>query len=372
MKGAPPRGATGTAVAFFITPHGFGHAARAAAVAAALRRKCDSLRPELFTSVPQWFFDDSLEFPFGYHAVECDLGMVQRSSLEEDPAATCARLDEMLPFPEELVDRLARRVLDLGCRGVVCDIAPLGVAVAREAGLPSVLVESFTWDWIYAAYEQEVRGLARHGRWLRSLFEAAEIRIQTAPACVPLEKAVQVPPVSRAPRATSADVRRRLGVPEGDAMVLFSMGGVPWQFHGLEQLQHIAGCTFVVPGGGERAERRENVVLLPHRSGFHHPDLVHASDACVAKLGYSTVAEAYAAGTKLAFVPRRRFPESPMLAGFVNAHMNGVVLTETDLAGPGLREIIPRLLDAPRQSGGRENGAGPAAATIRHVLRLGR
>ena len=47
-------------LAFFVTSHGFGHAARACAVAEALL----SIRPAtslaFYTEAPRWFFNDSL------------------------------------------------------------------------------------------------------------------------------------------------------------------------------------------------------------------------------------------------------------------------------------------------------------------------
>ena len=47
-------------------------------------------------------------------------------------------LAEILPFPPQLIDDLARTIHDAGCERVFCDIAPMGVAVAQAAGLPAV------------------------------------------------------------------------------------------------------------------------------------------------------------------------------------------------------------------------------------------
>ncbi len=45
-------------LSWFISPHGFGHAARASAVVAEISRLCFGIRHHLFTTVPQAFFDD--------------------------------------------------------------------------------------------------------------------------------------------------------------------------------------------------------------------------------------------------------------------------------------------------------------------------
>ena len=47
-------------IAYFVTPHGFGHAARAAAVMVALQEIDPAIQFDIFTQVPRWFFQDSL------------------------------------------------------------------------------------------------------------------------------------------------------------------------------------------------------------------------------------------------------------------------------------------------------------------------
>ena len=160
-------------VAYFISPHGFGHAARAAAVMAAIREREPGAEFEIYTTVPEWFFEDSLRGPFGYHSVRTDVGLVQRDSFREDLPATVAQLDSLYPLRTDFVSSLATGVHASRCSLVVCDIAPLGIAVAREAGVPSLLTENYTWDWIYGGYLQLEPRLAEHIPYLRHLFASA-------------------------------------------------------------------------------------------------------------------------------------------------------------------------------------------------------
>ncbi len=64
MSGASPQTET-RRIAYFVTPHGYGHASRAAAVMAALLELDASIRFEIFTQVPAWFFESSLGESFG-------------------------------------------------------------------------------------------------------------------------------------------------------------------------------------------------------------------------------------------------------------------------------------------------------------------
>ena len=83
---------TNRRIAYFISPHGYGHAARAAGVMAALAELDPAVRFEIFTLVPDWFFSVSLSTPFGYHAHLTDIGMAQETALQENVPETVRRL----------------------------------------------------------------------------------------------------------------------------------------------------------------------------------------------------------------------------------------------------------------------------------------
>ncbi|HLF57405.1 MAG TPA: hypothetical protein VI942_11220, partial [Thermoanaerobaculia bacterium] len=269
-------------LAVFVTPHGFGHAARAAAVLAALREELPALEATLFTSVPRWFFSESLDFSFDYRELACDVGFVQRSAVEEDLGATIGRLAELWTDAEEfLLKGLLSQLVASRAEAVLCDIAPLGLVAAREAGIPSILVESFTWDWIYEGVLEREPRFAPWIRRLREAFELATLRIQTEPVCSPAPGATRVGPIARRPRTPRRAVRARLGIGGGRSMVLVSLGGIESRIAHLERLE-LPGVDFVVPGGvaaGEAEAPREGLVLLPHHTPIFHPDLVHAADA---------------------------------------------------------------------------------------------
>ena len=358
--GAPLR------LACFVTPHGFGHAARACATLAALAERLP-LEPVLFTTVPSWFFADSLTTPFEVHEVVCDVGLVQRDAMSEDLPATVAALDALLPFDAARVEGLAAAVRARRCAAVLCDVAALGAAVAARAGVPAALLENFTWDWIYERYLDREPRLERHARELARWYARFDLRLQAWPACAPSTEARSVGVVSRAPRRATAEVRARLGLREGECAVLLTMGGIEWDWSGFGP-RLPDGVVLVVPGGSAEPRRVPGAVLLPFRSGFHHPDLVVASDAVVGKLGYSTFAECWAAGVPYGFLARPSFPESAVLADAVLSARAGMEVP----AGALAREDwswLSRLLASGRVPGGRPaDGAVQAAAAIAEWL----
>lgn len=357
-------------IAYFISPHGFGHAARSSAIMEAASRLCEGLRFEIFTSVPLWFFRQSLTRDFGYHRLLTDLGLVQKTPLEVDLVETIRRLDQMLPFDESLIESLAHVMREMRCELIVCDIAPLGILVAERARVPSVLVENFTWDWIYEEYAEEFPAIQTHASYLTEVFGAARQHVQTEPVSVPSPRAtLRTSPVSRLPRTPREVVRERLGVPQAAPAVLITMGGIETVFPFLELLEGERDIFFVVPGGSHKQERRNNLVLLPHASPFYHPDLVSAVETVVGKIGYSTVAESFHAGASFLYVMRRGFRESSVLAKFADTEMTARAVSEEEFACGSWTAHLTELLSAPLRTRPLANGARDVADYLVGLLK---
>ncbi|MEO1088425.1 MAG: hypothetical protein AAFY88_29685, partial [Acidobacteriota bacterium] len=332
-------------LAYIVSSHGFGHAARSAAVIDALHVLRPDVRVEVVTTTPRWFFEQSLTAPFGYREVTTDLGLVQASSLDEDLDATSERLRAIFEAPESIVDPIAGALAEADPDLAVCDISPWGLEAARRRGVPSVRIETFTWDWIYRGYGDP--RLDDAADRFEALFRA-DHHLRLEPFCGALGDARPAPPVARSPRHTRAEVRRDLGVPDDASMALVTMGGVPWDFDDVEaQLAARSGeHVLVIAGGAPDVRRFEGCVLIPHRSDFYHPDLVAAADLVVGKLGYSTVAEVAESGGAFLYVPRPRFRESPALEAWVERHLTARAFAPQDLAAPDWLARLDRALEA--------------------------
>ena len=240
--------------------------------------------------------------------------------------------------------------------------------VAARAGIPGVLVESFTWDWVYESYLENEPDLGRFIPLLRQSFDSAAVRFQTDPCCQPRVDSTRVDPVSRRFRTEPDITRHRLAIASDRQVVLLTMGGVVWEYEFLDLLERHPETVFVVPGGAERWTSRGNLVLLPHHTPLYHPDLVAAADVVIGKLGYSTLAEAYRAGVPLVFVRRPRFPESPVLAEFAQRHLPCHEISAEEFRAGAWLEVLPQLLVAERRAPVEANGADEIAGSLVDLL----
>ena len=325
---------------------------------AAMQQKQPRAHFHIFTQTPRWFFDESLTGPFTYHEAASDVGVAQRSPMQEDLPETLRRLEAFIPFGEERLENLARLLRQQGCQAVVCDISPLGIAAAKKAALPVVLIENFTWDWIYEAYLPRFPQFAPFIAMLKDVFEMADFHIQMAPVCRPRRGAKTFSqPASRAPRTPAARTRQKLNIAPGERTALISMGGIPQRFDFLERLKAFEDVRFIVPGGADEMVLCGNLALLPHHSDFYHPDLVAASDAVIGKAGYSTIAEAYHAGIPFGYVNRSGFREAEALEAFIRSELNGMEIPMQDFLTGNWGGCLSHLLALPRVPRRAPNGA---------------
>jgi hypothetical protein len=353
-----------------ISGHGFGHATRAIAVMQALAERQDVCF-EIVTPVPPWLFAQSLTAPHAVHPLETDVGLAQRSVLDEDLPATLEALDHFYPLSTQRIEQAA--ALFAGCRLVLCDIAPLGILAAKRASIPSVLVENFTWDWIYGGYVERWPRVQPHIDLLAALFAQADHHLQAKPVCCPHPCDRVVEPVARRFRHPET-VRPRLCCGPDQRLLLLTMGGVCREGQGrgaeiaLAPLLRRPDLVVVLPGRSRENEFSENLRFLAQDGPWYHPDLMAAADLVVGKVGYSTVAEAYHAQTPFAYVGRRGFRESASLEAFVDSHLYSWKIEEQELqSGQWLDRLPP--LPLRRQPPDRStNGADQVAEYLLELL----
>jgi len=333
-------------IAAFVSPHGFGHAARSSAVLAEAHRVAGA-HAHVFTTAPRWFFEESLA-SFTYHPTVVDVGFRQTSALVFDTGATVDALRQLVPFDASSVERLAAEVLDAGCGVVLCDIAPMGIAVAEAAGLPSVLVENFSWPWLYHPLVEAVPELVEIGVELDRWSARATIHVQARPVCARQPEFELVDPVSREVRMGRAETRARLGIPRDAPLVVVTMGGYGEDMPFLDRLQSRTGFHFLVTGA-VRTQAVGNLHLFDNNTALFMPDVLRAADAVVAKLGYGTVSEVWREGLPFAWVTRPDFREMASLEAFAEEELSGWLMPTEHFRSGDWIDNLESLVDMPRR-----------------------
>ena len=338
----PERQHHAQSIACFTTSHGFGHATRTVAVLQALAKISPGLTVHVFSTLPDWFWKDNLSpnVRFRVHQIETDIGLVQKSPFEHDLEQTIDQLEQFLSFDEEALIETRKRVRELDPDLILCDISPLGLVLGEEMDIPTVLIENFTWDWIYEAYLGEDQRLKPLIAKLKAIFNSATLRIQTNPLCDRIKSTPLVPPIFREFRDSPSTTLQKLGFSPASRFLLVTTGGIPQDFAFLDKLSLRKDLSFVIAGNFHRVEKTGNLTFLPYHSDFHFPDLVHASSGVVGKLGYGTVAEAWGAQTPLLGVYRQNFRESIPLQSFVRENIPNLESTQQDfLAGKWIKDL---------------------------------
>jgi hypothetical protein len=377
---------------FYISGHGLGHASRDIEVLNALHAAAPQVHLVVRTSAPRWLFDLTLRAPITWLPGECDTGMVQIDSLRLDARETLRRADEFSSALDELAAGEARLLRDLGATLVVGDIPPLAFLSAHVAGVPSIALGNFSWDWIYAAYDAE---LAAHPTLLtriRRAYAHAEraLQLPLAGGFEAFRRVDAVPFIARRSSRTPDAVRRRLGLPANECLVLASFGGYGLLDMDLRALARIDRYVIVVTAN-VRAKRRgddprgealpPDDVTLPdsvrlidetaiYSTGSRYEDIVRAVDVVATKPGYGIVAECIANDAALLYTSRGRFVEYDVMVREMPRYLRCGFISNEDLyAGnwePALDAVLARP-DPPERP--RVDGAEVVARILLEHLR---
>ena len=331
---------------------------------------------KIVSTAPTWFFAESLTASYTFYPLQTDVGLVQHVALREDLDQTVEQLHAFYPLRPELLDQLAALFAD--CQLVLCDIAPVGIAAAAQARkqygaeVRSVLLENFTWDWVYQSHlasHPEFEGIIDY---LQGLYSQADYHIQAEPVCAPGKADLLAPPIARAActgEQARTEVRQMLGLQEENKVILVTMGGIEGTELPLDRMRACKNFCFVLPGQArERVEAEGNLFFLPADSAIRHPDLIAACDALIGKVGYSTLAEVYQTGIPFAYISWEWFRESRPLAAFIAREMRSLPLTEEAFHQQDLSDMLTRLCLLPRQGRKEEGGASVVADFLLRLL----
>jgi len=333
-------------LAWYVTPHGFGHAVRSLEVVKALLELDAVGEVILVSDFPRFLVEQNVGKSLPFRCRPLDVGLVQRDSLRFDLEATLKALESLYFRREELVEEEAAFLREEGVDGVICDIPFLPFRAAERCGIPSAGMSNFTWDWIYRAYARSDDRWRPLLEWIREDYGRCPLFLQLPMHgdCSVFPRIREVPLVARKASRTREDVRRILGLSTGHKAYLVSFAWLDLDEKALRRVERLRSVRFLY----KRPLRfsLSNGISLDELP-LTYPDVVAAVDGVITKPGYGIVADCLAHGTPVAYTDRGFFPEYEILVEAVAAKLPSVHMPSEDLYAGRWEEALRALQALP-------------------------
>lgn len=333
-------------IRYYITGHGLGHASRSCQIINTLRRRHSELSVEVVSTAAPWFFRGFLNAKVPVRPLALDFGVLQQDSLVMRETETLRAYRDFLPERQRLVKQEAASLRAEGVKLVAADIPAAAFAAAATAGVYSVGISNFTWDWIYAGlaagggdYDDVLQSLTddyrRADRLLRLPFHDKKSVIRVVE---------DQPLVARVSAYDKEEIRAKLGIPAGQRLGLISFGGFGLKAFDPAPLRQLEGWIFLsetLPDGAP-----DNLLPLP-AGDYAYPDLVRAADVVVTKPGYGVVSECLANGTACLYTGRGDFREQALLIEGLRRYGRAREIGNDDLRAGNWGAVLEALLALP-------------------------
>ena len=366
------------AIVFYISGHGFGHASRSIEVINAILAQRPETRVGVRTSAPRWMFDLTVKGKVSYSTLECDTGVVQSDALTLDEADSIRRA---AAFHSDLVTRAAsetRALRELGAGLIVGDIPPLAFAVGASAGISSIGLGNFTWDWIYADYPR-VRLAPSLLPTIRAAYAKASmaLRLPMWGGFESFSNVKDIPFIARHASRSREEVCKLLKMPADKPIVLASFGGFGVTSIDADPLTRSKKYTIVMTAMAPLSRARRDTPATDKKGslvtineeamyalGVRYEDLVGAADAVVTKPGYGIVSECIANDSAILYTARGHFPEYDVLVEEMPKHLRAASIGHEDLLAGRWEPALDKLLAQPKIKKKPETNGAEIAADI--------
>ena len=313
--------------------HGFGHAARDAAVLQELRR----LRPEwmlvMSSALPAPLVNLLLGDPAIQHRrVQWDVGMVQADALGVNPAATLTALDQLEQRLPAVIEVEANWLASQGKPVLVLgDIPPAAAALAQRVDAPLIWMSNFGWDDIYAPLGPDFEPWAHAAA---TAYRRGDLLLR-CPFDLPMNWGLpecRLGLVCGTPRSIPADLQMSLDGLQSP-LVLVGFGGLGLSISSdlfrLWPNHHFLLPASAVESGSADLAALPNLTVLP--AGLRPIDVLPRCSRFLGKPGFSSFCEAMAHKVGLHVVERSGFAEAAVLMDGLQRHGHHRRLSRRDL-----------------------------------------
>ena len=344
--------------------HGFGHAARDAAVLQALHQRRPEWRLVFSSKLPPAVLQLLIGIPsIEIRSLQWDVGMVQADALGSNPEGTIEALEDLEQWLPNQVLAEVCWIREQGEKVVIlADIPPSAAELAAQLRCPLVWLGNFGWDAIYAPFGGRLQEQAQKAE---QAYRRGDLLLR-CPFDLPMDwglPEVRLGLVTSPPRPLPLQLRQELQCID-HPLVMVGFGGLglpvePTHFQGWPD-HH-----FLMPPPGNTSpplhlQALPNLTLLP--AGVRPLDLLPLCSRHLGKPGFSTFCEVMAAGVGLHVVERQDFAEGSALMKGLRDHAASLTLSRSAYLQGDWR--LDRPLEKAQKGCLPANGAAVAASAI--------
>lgn len=336
-------------IAYYITPHGFGHAVRSLEIINRLMEQAPDVGVVVVSDLPRSLIEQNLVRSVAMRRRRLDIGLVQKDSVRFDLDATVNALQDLRARAGELIAEEVRFLEKEEIGVAVCDIPCLPFYAARRAGIPSVGVGNFTWDWIYETYATDDRRWHDIAAWIRNGYGQGTVYLQLpmhGDASAAFSRVEDVPLVARRSRRPAEETRRLLGVGTAERLYLLSFTALDLSSTAFRRLEQMEGVLFAVK---EPLQLKLSNIRSMDALDLSYVDVVAAADGVITKPGYGIVSDCLAHGTPIIYTDRGPFREYDILVEAIQKHLSYVFLPLEDLYAGRWEKAMQTLEGLPRR-----------------------
>ncbi|MBE2294048.1 MAG: hypothetical protein IAF00_03825 [Phycisphaerales bacterium] len=330
-----------------LSGHGFGHLAQVAPVLNALCQRCPTVRLTVQSVLPEPILRGRIAGAFTVVSGAADFGMLMVDALEvkaEDSLAAYRAFHgewaARLSWQESVLQQAKPDLL-------LADIPYLSLAAAARLEIPALALCSLNWADILQAYCATAPDLAVLRESMLAAYNSAVAFLQPAPSMpMPnIRNGQSIGPIAALGRNRRAEIERRLGLRDGQRLVLMGLGGVNLR-PPLEMWPTLPDICWLIPPDWGQVMRPDvrSWDVLPD---YPMLDLVRSCDVLLTKPGYGAFVEAACSGIRVLYVGRDDWPEEPWLSRWLSEHGNAVKINRQQLATGDLAEPLRMLLAQP-------------------------
>jgi hypothetical protein len=337
-----------------ITNHGFGHAVRAACVAAQIRQICPECVLILVTTAPRWLLESYIPGDFILRPRGFDVGVIQSDSLTMDKAATLEKLKEIRQKQQSIIASEVNFIQQNRVDVILADIPPIAAQIAKAAGIPGLMMGNFGWDFIYRDWGEEFIEMAD---WIEDCFSQCDrlFRLPLHESMSAFPNITDVGLTGGNPRYDLEQLRVDFEIKTlPEKTILLTFGGLSLAKIPYDNLAKLSDFTFIT--FDKKAPNLPNLVRVKHQiqqkqseidySHIRPVDFMPLCGRVVSKPGFSTYAEALRLEIPIISLSRKGFAEAPILEASLKNYSPHQIISPADFY-EGNWEFIKQPMNPP-------------------------